>query len=78
MSDVYAFGGFASIPVTALRFTDAQGVLYLWPAPDVSPQEAVLLAILIGHGAATIDTRRVDWRKFVEEHGLIRHFQAKP
>lgn len=53
-----------------------EGVGSLRPMDDITPQEAVHLCMLLVCGITPCSTN-VDFIRFVEEHGLQRHFTAK-
>lgn len=62
--------------ITPVRLDDAQGVVEFAPLPDITPQEAAMVAALMFRLVLWASPAHPEWRSYLVTYGLERHFRA--
>lgn len=66
-----------TMPIGPLIIQDAEGAMRYEPQPDITAYEAARLQILIAVMCAPISFATREWRRYIAEHSLGRHFVAE-
>lgn len=59
-----------------IKLTDAAGSVQLNPQPDVTAIEVMLVVNLLGRLLTNKESEVPDWRGYLDEHKLTRHFKT--